>query len=154
MTNKGYIICVDDEEAILTTLRQQLKEAFSDSHRIRTSTSAEEALEIIELIHEQGDYVEMVISDQVMPGIKGDEFLARIHELYPAVIKILLTGQASFQDVVNAVNNAHLNYFIAKPWDGEAVKKKLGEFLASFKQTMENERLLRDLETKLQSLKK
>lgn len=149
---KGYIICVDDETAILTTLSQQLKEAFSQSHKIKTAISGEEALELIELIEEKGETVEMVISDQVMPGIKGDELLSKVHERNPEIIKILLTGQAGFSDLVNAVNNAQLNYFVAKPWDGETLKKKLGEFLESFRQTMDNQRLLRNLEEKVKNL--
>lgn len=144
--NKGYIVCVDDEPAILTTLSQQLKEAFGDSHRIETATSAAEALEIVDSIVEQEGVLEMIISDQVMPHERGDELLSKIHERFPETIKILLTGQAGMNDVVNAVNHGGLNYFVAKPWDGETLKKKLGEFLESFRQTIENQRIIRELE--------
>lgn len=149
---KGYIICVDDESAILSTLSQQLKGAFGDTHNIETATSAEEALEIIQAVQGNGETIEMVISDQVMPGMKGDELLANIHRTHPDVIKILLTGQAGFTDVVNAVNKGGLNYFVAKPWDGEVLKQKVKEFLESFRETIENQRLIRELEDRIESL--
>ncbi len=149
---KGYIVCVDDESAILSTLSQQLKDAFGATHNIETANSAEEAMEIMDALAENGCSLEMVISDQVMPGMKGDELLARIHTNYPDTIKILLTGQAGFTDVVNAVNKGGLNYFVAKPWDGEALKVKLREFLKSFRETIENQRLIRDLENRIASM--
>lgn len=151
---KGNILCVDDEEMILDTLRQQLKEAFSKTHKIRTALSGEQALEVIEAIEDKGESLEMIICDQVMPGLNGDQLLAIIHKKYPDIVKILLTGQAGFSDVISAVNYGGLNYYVAKPWDGEKLKKKLIEFIKSFQQTMENHRLLKELEDRIIELER
>lgn len=150
--NKGTIVCVDDEEMILDTLRQQLRDAFSETHKIHTATSGDEALEIIRTLEKKGELLEMIICDQVMPGLKGDELLAEIHNTYPDTIKILLTGQAGFSDVISAVNDGGLNYYVAKPWDGEELKKRLIEFIKSFRQTMENQRLIFKLEQRIKEL--
>ena len=92
--NKGYIVCVDDEISVLETLREQLRQYFDQTHEIEVAASAEEALELIEDIKESGGLVEVIITDQVMPGMKGDQFLETIHRDFPDTIKILLTGQA------------------------------------------------------------
>jgi len=59
----------------------------------------------------------VIVSDWLMPGIKGDEFLIKLHATYPRTLKILLTGQANANSVGNIVNQAALYRYIAKPWD-------------------------------------
>ena len=115
----AHIVCVDDEQAVLDQLSAQLTRRFGASHRVECAESAEEALQIIDEIFAAGDEVEMVICDQVMPKMKGDRFLERVHETRPRVMKILLTGQAGLDSAIYAINNAGLHCYIEKPWEVE-----------------------------------
>ena len=72
--SKGYFICVDDEVSVLETLREQLIQRFGETHYIEVADSAESALALIDEIHTAGEVVELIISDQVMPNMKGVDF--------------------------------------------------------------------------------
>ncbi len=142
--DKPVILCVDDEQLLVDALKQQLKLQFGNNYQIETAESGSEALEIIEELLEEDIEIPLVISDQLMPGMKGNELLKQIHAIIPKTLKILLTGQADADAVGKAVNNANLYRYIAKPWEPtdfnltvtEAVhsyfqEKELAEFYAS-----------------------
>ncbi len=129
------IICVDDEAAILDSLKDQLKRQCSGC-TIEIAESGEEALEILEELRRDNYQVALVISDQIMPGMKGDELLMEIHQHYPEVLKILLTGQASPEAVVNAVNEANLYRYIAKPWEEADLSLTVSEALRRYQQDL------------------
>lgn len=113
---KPTILCIDDEMLVLTSLRDALGQILGTDYRIEIATSGEEALEVIaELVQAQTE-IPLIISDQMMPGLKGDELLARIHALYPKPLKVMITGQATAEAVGNAVNQADLFRYMAKPW--------------------------------------
>jgi sigma-B regulation protein RsbU (phosphoserine phosphatase) len=114
--NKYFAICVDDEQAVLNQLAAQLEEHFQYFCEFEYAESAEEALSLYRNLIEQEHRVWLIISDQVMPGMSGDELLAAIHEIDRHAIKVLLTGQAGLVDTVKAINHAGLNYYIEKPW--------------------------------------
>ena len=115
--NKQTIICVDDEMVILTALKSELNRHFNKKYFIETAESAEEALEIIDELLETNYEIPLIISDQIMPEMKGDEFLTICHKRLPDSRKILLTGQADVTAIGSAVNNAGLYRYIAKPWE-------------------------------------
>ncbi|MBE9125434.1 MULTISPECIES: adenylate/guanylate cyclase domain-containing protein [unclassified Coleofasciculus] len=111
------IICVDDQDVVLESLTEQLKRNMGVDYEIEGAESGEEALEIIEELQADGIEVALIVCDQIMPGMKGDELLIQIHTQYPKILKIMLTGQANAQAVGNAVNAANLYRYIAKPWE-------------------------------------
>jgi adenylate cyclase len=113
------IVCVDDERIILSGLKDQLRSRFGGALKIELAESGEEGLEVLEELRGRGVEVPVVISDQLMPGMKGDEFLAKVHGIDPRIRTILLTGQATAEAVGEAVNKAQLYRFIAKPWSEE-----------------------------------
>lgn len=113
---KKIILCVDDEPIILNSLKQELSQYFSDSMIIEVAESGEEGLEIIDFFKEKGREIVVIISDYIMPQMRGDEFLIEAHRLLPNCMKILLTGQASLEGVTNAVNKTNLYRYISKPW--------------------------------------
>ncbi|HCD53525.1 MAG TPA: hypothetical protein DEQ34_13840 [Balneolaceae bacterium] len=117
MTRKPVILCVDDEEMILNSLNKQLLRRFGDQFDFEFCESAEEGLEVMEQLRFDGHTIVMVISDQIMPGMAGDKFLIKVHELCPRSIKILLTGQAAIESAISAINKADLYRYITKPWD-------------------------------------
>ncbi len=149
---KGYIVCVDDESSVLETLREQLRDHFGISHEIEVARSAEEALQLIRDIQESGEIIEVIITDQVMPGMKGDEFLEQIQQLLPESIKILLTGQAGLDSAINAINKGGLNRYVEKPWNMERLKEDIQELINKFRQNIENQRLLQNLEFRVAAL--
>jgi adenylate cyclase len=124
---KPVIICVDDEQTILDSLEIDLLKAFEDKYLIETAQSGEEALELLsELLAEQYE-VPLVISDQIMPNMKGDELLRSVHAISPNTLKIMLTGQADLEAVVNAINYAKLYRYIPKPWQCDDLKLTAAE---------------------------
>ena len=114
-----YIICIDDEQIVLNSLNKQISDKFGGEFFVELAESGEEALELFTDLKEEGYEVVMFISDQIMPGMKGDELLTTIQQQDQDIIKILLTGQADLEATVNAINNANLFRYIAKPWNKE-----------------------------------
>lgn len=134
---KQAIICVDDEDIILEALKDQLEPFFENHFLIETSTNAEDALEIYDELIASGYEVPVVISDYLMPNMRGDEFLIKIHAKNPNILKILLTGHANLEGITNAINNANLYRFIPKPWDRDDLILTVREAIRSFLQELE-----------------
>lgn len=114
---KGVLLCVDDEIIVLTALKDQLRRAFGNDFHIDVAESAEEALELLDELSEQGHRLLVIVSDWLMPGMKGDEFLVEAHKRFPTVVKIMLSGQAEQAAVDRAKREAGLHEFLAKPWN-------------------------------------
>lgn len=115
-TRKYIALCVDDEQAVLNQLAAQLEEHFQYFCEFEYAESAEEALSIYHDLRASGYTIWLVVSDQVMPGMPGDEFLAKLHEIDRHAMKVLLTGQAGLDETIRAINHAGLSYYIEKPW--------------------------------------
>jgi diguanylate cyclase (GGDEF)-like protein len=145
---KEHIICVDDEEGILTALRQQLGARFGDECTIEVAQSAKDALELVEELKRDGEPLAVMIADQIMPGMKGVELLEEVHKRSPGTTKILLTGQAGLDAVVAAINRAGLNRYIPKPWDEPDLRLTVENLLRTFRLHRENELLVGDLKRK------
>ncbi|WP_179316954.1 response regulator [Winogradskyella undariae] len=114
---KTVILCVDDEKIILNSIKAQLKENYGNSFVYETAESAKEACSVItELMAEDHNAKLIVISDWLMPVIKGDEFLINVHRKYPNSLKIMLTGQADYNSIEKTKKEANLFKYIRKPW--------------------------------------
>ena len=101
------ILIVDDEP----TITQILADALSrEPYVILTAGSAEEALRL--LARKQ---VDVVISDEKMPGMSGSEFLAVVRKKYPDTIRMILTGQGSLESAMHAINEGQIYRFFTKP---------------------------------------
>lgn len=130
---KAVVLCVDDEGFVLDSIKSQVRRRLG-AFVVEAMTSAEEALEFLQELHEDNVEVPVVVSDHIMPGMKGDEFLIAVHSKFPQTLKILLTGQASPQAVGNAVNHARLYRYIAKPWDEVDLQLTISEAVRSYYQ--------------------
>ncbi|MEM9537252.1 MAG: EAL domain-containing protein [Cyanobacteria bacterium J06642_12] len=128
------IICVDDDLGILSSLEEQLSRHFGDECDIELASDATEALDLCAELLAEGIHIPVVISDQQMPGMQGDELLVRIHDLTPKALTILLTGQSSVEAIRNAVNAASLYRFIAKPWNEADLVLTVKEALRRYEQ--------------------
>lgn len=113
------ILCVDDEKIILQSLKSQIKKHFGNQYLYESAESADEAWEVIEDLHEDGVQILMIVSDWLMPNMKGDELLIQVHERFPNITKVMLTGHANEQAIERARQHANLHCCLHKPWKEE-----------------------------------
>lgn len=130
---KGAILCVDDEPIILLSLVQELKRTFGGELEYEQAMNAEAALKTIEDLEAEGVRVILIISDWLMPGIKGDEFLRIVHERYPGIRAIMITGNASADDRAGFGRLESLVAVFTKPWDRAKLAEAIRGVLASWK---------------------
>jgi len=130
---KKAIICIDDENIILDSLVEQLGYELGDDFIIETAESAHEGFEVIDDLVKMDMTILLIISDWLMPGMKGDQFLVKIHEKYPNIVKIMLTGQADKESIDNAVKNAKIYRCVPKPWDKNLLIETIRKGLESIK---------------------
>lgn len=101
------IMFVDDEENILNALRRVFRR---ESYEVITCLSAEQALEVLETRD-----VQVLISDQLMPGMKGTELLKVVKEKYPSTIRIIFSGHSDMEDIIRALKDGEIYCFLKKP---------------------------------------
>ena len=154
---KPVVLCVDDEQAMRVALQAQLRYSFINKYSIEVAGSGEEALEFLQELQEGDILLPVVISDQIMPDMKGHEFLSEIHKQSPLTRTILLTGYTDAAAVGHAVNEAKLYRYITKPWNSTDLKLTVTEAANSFFQARKIEQqrqellnLNADLEEKIQ----
>ena len=151
---RGVIICIDDEKLVLNGLKSQLGHEFGDHYDIEMAESGEEAIELLADLLDKKVYIPIVISDQLMPGIKGHELLIEVHKLSPSTYKILLTGQSDIEAITEAVNKANLYRYISKPWDGKDLTLTVREAIKGFYQDLQLENQNKLLERHNKELEK
>jgi diguanylate cyclase (GGDEF)-like protein len=151
--NRAAIVCIDDEPTILFSLRDQLTRILDGEYRIELAESAEEAIDLFAELTQEQIEVPLLICDQTMRGMDGVELLSYLHGQYPKTLKILLTGMASLQEVIYAVNHANLYRYITKPWDetdlGLTVREALRRYTQE-KQLAEQNQILQQINLELQ----
>jgi DNA-binding NtrC family response regulator len=103
------ILLVDDSLCILKALRRIFK---PEGYNIFMAESARDAMEII-----AKEDIDLIITDQNMPEVSGNELLKTIRKLYPDIIRIMLTGLTDIEVVKNAINTGEIYRFFNKPWD-------------------------------------
>ena len=121
--SSAAVLCVDDEIAILRALKEQFKRLFGKKYIYEVAQSAEEAWEIIGEFEEDNVDILIIVSDWLMPNVRGDEFLAQVHVKFPNIIKIMLTGQADEAAILRAQDQADLYACIHKPWQESELEK-------------------------------
>ena len=103
-----YTVLVVDDERAITEL---LEEALSvEPYRLLSAGSAEEALDLLEKHH-----IDVVVSDEMMPGMTGTEFLSIVRKKFPHTIRMILTGHASLEMAIKAINEGEIYRFFRKP---------------------------------------
>lgn len=142
---KGFIVCVDDQPEVVNALLAQLENAVGEVCDIEIAESAEEALDVIEDLRQRGERVDVVLTDEIMPGMQGSKLLEIVHQRDPNIMTAMLTGQAGVDDIVYAINHADLNICIKKPWDYGELKNIILDLLERAKQHRLNARLSQDL---------
>ncbi|HIF9074712.1 response regulator [Photobacterium damselae] len=117
---KLNIICVDDQREVLSAVLKDLA-PLNDFFNVEDCESADEALELLDDLDAEGEFIALVISDHVMPGKTGVELLTEISQdaRFVHTKKVLLTGQATHQDTIEAINLARIESYFEKPWKAE-----------------------------------
>lgn len=115
------ILCVDDERIVLVSLRDQIAKHFGNHYRYEVAESADEAWEVIEELCDDDINLLIIVSDWLMPGMRGDEFLIKVHAQFPGIVTVLLTGHADEDAIERARQQANLHAYISKPWTEETL---------------------------------
>jgi diguanylate cyclase (GGDEF)-like protein/PAS domain S-box-containing protein len=134
----GTLLLVDDEPNILAALKRQLRGA---GYRILSAPSGAQGLALM-AAHE----VDVIVSDQRMPGMTGVEFLRMVKTLHPGTVRIVLSGFTELQSVTDAVNEGAIYKFLTKPWDDTQLREHIKEAFHHKEMADENRRL--DLEVR------
>ncbi len=111
------LLLVDDEENILRALMRLLRR---DGYRVLTATSAKDAFDLL-AIHP----VQVVLSDQRMSGMSGTEFLLQVKQMYPATVRMVLSGYTDLATVTDAVNRGSIYKFLTKPWNDDDLREQV-----------------------------
>lgn len=128
-TERPRVLAVDDEEQILVSINDLLEDDFE----VRTANSGAAALEIL-----QKDPCAVIVTDQRMPEMTGDEFLFKAREISGAS-RILLTGYADLNALQRAVNHGKIFAYLPKPWDPAALRQTI-------KDAVKHYEIVRDME--------
>jgi thioredoxin reductase (NADPH) len=115
--NKPVLLIVDDDPQVLAAVRRDLRSRYREGYTVMSAASGDEALNAIRELKSRGDSLAMLICDQRMPGMMGSEVLAKSRPIYPLARRVLLTAYSDIDAAVKAINEAHLDHYLSKPWD-------------------------------------
>lgn len=127
------IIYVDDELNNLVSF----KAVFRIKYNVYTAVSAEEAIKILRT----NNNINVIITDQRMPQMTGVEFLESILDEFPDPIRILLTGYADMNAVIDAVNKGKIFHYLSKPWNEEELDMTIKRAYDVYKQKMDEKEM-------------
>lgn len=127
------LLLVDDEESILSSLKRLFRR---DGYHILTATSGAQGLELL-----AQQPVDVILSDQRMPGMTGIDFLREARRLYPTTVRITLSGYTDLQSIIEAVNEGAVYKFLTKPWDDDLLRNHVAQAFEQSELAAENCRL-------------
>jgi DNA-binding NtrC family response regulator len=127
------ILLVDDEPNVTASLARYLHQ---EPFRVLRAESAREAIDIL-----KQETIDVVISDERMPGVSGTELLGHLQRIHPDVIRMILTGHASLESALKAINEGQISRFFIKPSDPAAIGYAVREALQQRMLQEENEAL-------------
>lgn len=142
---KDTILLVDDEANVLSALRRAL---IDDPFDVITASSGIQALKIIESTE-----IKVIVTDERMIGMQGTELLAEVKCRSPYTARILLTGHATLDAAMKAVNEGEIYRFFTKPWDDTQLRFALRSAVEKFDLEAENRRLLATVKDQAMEIK-
>ncbi|PLX84282.1 MAG: response regulator [Desulfuromonas sp.] len=143
------ILIVDDEEQVIKALQRTL---MDEDYEICSARSGKEALNLL-----QSRNFKVVISDERMPGMQGSELLSIVSLRYPEAARIILTGHASIDAAMKAVNEGQIYRFLVKPWNEMELRLAIRAAIEKYDLETRNRKLLalvRNQALKLEMLEK
>ena len=124
---KPRVLFVDDEPRVLTTMRM----LFRNSYEVYFAEGGPQALELL-----KSQPVDVIVSDQRMPGMTGIELLRAARELNPHAMRILLTGYSDLNAIIGSVNDGEIFRFVNKPWSNEVLSTTVANAAAAAKASL------------------
>ena len=137
------LLIIDDELEITKSIARQ----FRKKYQVFSATSAKEGLEIMEKEH-----IQVILSDQRMPGMTGVDFFSMIKDKYPDALKLLLTGYTDIEAVIGAINEGQVFRYVTKPWIPEELETIVREAFEKYELITNNQRLMLRLQDANQTL--
>lgn len=137
MDDKKDLLIIDDEIDVLNTL----KRVFYKEYNVHVSQSPKEAFKIMEKFN-----IKVILCDQQMPEMKGTEFFIIVKDMYPSVIRMLVTGYSDLSDAIKSINEGQIFRYLTKPWN-------LYELKSSVKEAFEKNAIINENATMVETLK-
>lgn len=138
------ILLVDDEPQVTRTLERLLR---IDGYRISCASSAEMAMDILAT-----ERMDVVIADERMPGESGSEFMAEVRVRFPSTLRIMLSGRASLESAVRAINEGEVFRFLIKPCRSEELREAVRLGLQHRRLVEQNRWLLQEYKRRTETL--
>lgn len=135
--NFRNLLIIDDEPEIVKALTRQFRRYYN----VFSTTNAEEAFNILEREH-----IQVVVSDQRMPGMSGVEFFSRIKSKYPDALKLILTGYSDIEAVIGAINEGQIFRYVTKPWNPDELNIIVKEAFEKHELITNNRKLMQQLQ--------
>ena len=142
---KNSILIVDDEAPVIAALKRAL---LDEPFEVYGASSGEEALRLM-----SQQPFKVVISDERMPGMDGAKFLSHVRLRHPETVRIMLTGHASVEATMRAVNSGEIYRFFTKPWEDVMLKMAIRSAIEKYDLEDENRRLLKTVKRQSQELR-
>jgi two-component system, probable response regulator PhcQ len=139
------VLFVDDVPAVTSALKRRLRD---EPYRILEAASAEDALAVVER-----EPVDVVVSDDAMPGMSGTSLLSHLYDKHPAIVGMILTGQPTLQSAIKAINEGKVYRFFTKPCDPVDLAVTIRQALREKDLLAENRRLMRRLDEQSEQLR-
>jgi putative nucleotidyltransferase with HDIG domain len=136
LKHKHSILIVDDEESILNAFKRILAD---EDYEIQTASDGLDGLNKLRAAQKP---FSLIISDQRMPVMNGVQFFAKAKEIFPDAVRILLTGYADTDAIVDAINKGGIHLYFTKPWHEEELISHIKQSLSQTELLMENRRLV------------
>jgi len=143
---KHTILCVDDEKNILNSLKRLLRK---EAYRLVTASGGKEGLEKL-----AAEEISLVVSDHRMPEMSGTEFLQKVKNQYPDIIRIILTGYTEVDSITESINRGHIYKFLLKPWNDQNLILEIRQALDQYDLVKANKKLNNEVIKKNAELKR
>lgn len=135
--NEGNLLIIDDEIDIIRALERQ----FRRKYNVFSTTNPVEGLEIMER-----ENIQVVLSDQRMPGMTGVDFFTNIKDKFPDTLKLILTGYTDVESVIGAINDGQVFRYVKKPWNPDELDLVVREAFEKYGLVADNRKLLKELQ--------
>ncbi|MDH5831408.1 EAL domain-containing protein [Luteimonas sp. M1R5S18] len=111
------LLLLDDEENVLRSLVRLFRR---DGYKVLTASSTREAFDLL-----ASNTVQVIVSDQRMPDMSGTEFLAKVRDLYPDTVRMVLSGYTDLATITEAINRGSIYRFLTKPWNDDELRSHI-----------------------------
>ena len=137
------LLIVDDEIEVTKSLARQ----FRRKYKVHTAINVNEAIKVME-----NENIQVVVSDQRMPGLTGVDFFHKIKDRYPDALKLILTGYTDIEAVIGAINEGQVFRYVTKPWNPTELEATIKEAFEKYELITKNRKLMRNLQEVNQNL--